>query len=73
MDKLKVRNKTFEVLGYTQTIKYLIDEETRIEAIQDILCTCRYGTVHADAWVTSKRLCKHIKKLVTELERLEKR
>ena len=47
--------KTFNYSGYLQTIKE-----------NDILCSCRWGTVHADAWIEGKTLCKHIRKVIGE-------
>ena len=72
MNHIQLKIKTFAIGNYIQIMKYFIHEETVFVAIQDLTCCCRYGSIHADAWIKAKGLCHHIKKLVIEYERLQK-
>jgi len=74
---LFLRVKTFTDGKYMQTLKYLIHEETGVYAIQDALCTCRYGTIYPNNWAIGKNVCRHIREILIKIkeknERLEKR
>jgi len=47
--------KHFELGGYTQEIRVDID------VIKDVSCSCRWGTIHREAWKKGEKICKHAK------------
>ena len=44
--------------GYMQITKEFKGE------IVDVTCTCKWSTIHPDAWEKGTNLCKHIKEVI---------
>lgn len=55
----------FEIDGYEQIVY-------RSDSIEDVSCTCRWGTIHRDAWVKGTKICKHIMAILEVTRQREK-
>ena len=60
----KEMSNFFEIGGYMQTVH---EEEGKIT---DISCTCKHGSVHRDAWMEGKKVCKHIRQVLINKKKL---
>jgi len=58
---MKIRTK--EVGGYEQGVRY----EDNFNSIDDAWCTCRWGTIHRDAWRRGEKICHHLKEAIMQL------
>lgn len=64
-DRLQQITQTFSIGSYIQAIKWLVASSgLDVQAIQDISCSCRYGSVYVDAWVKGEKVCRHIQLLL---------
>lgn len=54
-------HKSYKIGNYEQTIRY------EDEKILDATCTCRWGTINVDNFQKGGKICKHLTKLLADL------
>lgn len=52
--------KTYKINNYSQILKI------RKDKIMDVICTCRWSTLHANHYKEGKQVCKHIKECLKQ-------